>query len=52
LTYDVSVLPSASVVVCYFHEEFRTLLRTVHSIVDRTPKSVLREIILVNDQVT
>ena len=49
-TYDVTTLPSASVVVCYYHEEFWTLLRTIHSVIDRTPKNLLHEIILVNDQ--
>ncbi len=29
---------------------FRTLLRTVHSVIDRTPPDLLLEIILVNDQ--
>lgn len=29
---------------------FRTLLRTVHSVIDRTPSDLLLEIILVNDQ--
>ena len=49
LTYPSGILPTASVVVCYFHEEFTTLLRTVHSVVDRTPPQLLHEIILVND---
>lgn len=26
------------------------MLRTIHSVIDRTPKNLLREIILVNDQ--
>ncbi|XP_072235101.1 polypeptide N-acetylgalactosaminyltransferase 11 [Leuresthes tenuis] len=42
-------LPSASVVVCFFNEAFSALLRTVHSVLDRTPAYLLHEIILVDD---
>nr|XP_033787562.1 polypeptide N-acetylgalactosaminyltransferase 11 isoform X2 [Geotrypetes seraphini] len=44
-----SELPSASVVVCFYNEAFSALLRTVHSILDRTPANLLHEIILVDD---
>lgn len=43
------VLPSASVVICFFNEAFSALLRTVHSVLDRTPAYLLHEIILVDD---
>ncbi|XP_035529170.1 polypeptide N-acetylgalactosaminyltransferase 11 [Morone saxatilis] len=42
-------LPSASVVICFFNEAFSALLRTVHSVLDRTPTYLLHEIILVDD---
>ncbi|KAK4292592.1 hypothetical protein Pmani_034656 [Petrolisthes manimaculis] len=42
-------LPSASVVVCFFREEHAALLRTIHSILDRTPTHLLHEIVLVDD---
>ncbi|XP_071340365.1 polypeptide N-acetylgalactosaminyltransferase 11 isoform X2 [Trachinotus anak] len=42
-------LPSASVVICFFNEAFSALLRTVHSVLDRTPSYLLHEIILVDD---
>ncbi|XP_029444297.1 polypeptide N-acetylgalactosaminyltransferase 11 [Rhinatrema bivittatum] len=44
-----SDLPFASVVVCFYNEAFSALLRTVHSILDRTPANLLHEIILVDD---
>ncbi|CAK6981063.1 polypeptide N-acetylgalactosaminyltransferase 11 [Scomber scombrus] len=42
-------LPAASVVICFFNEAFSALLRTVHSVLDRTPAVLLHEIILVDD---
>lgn len=44
-----TALPSASVVICFFNEAFSALLRTVHSVLDRTPAYLLHEIILVDD---
>lgn len=43
------VLPSASVIICFYNEEFHVLLRTVHSVLDRSNPSVLHEILLVDD---
>uniref|UniRef100_A0A667X890 Polypeptide N-acetylgalactosaminyltransferase n=1 Tax=Myripristis murdjan TaxID=586833 RepID=A0A667X890_9TELE len=42
-------LPSASVVICFFNEALSALLRTVHSVLDRTPAFLLHELILVDD---
>uniref|UniRef100_A0A8C5UJC0 Polypeptide N-acetylgalactosaminyltransferase n=1 Tax=Microcebus murinus TaxID=30608 RepID=A0A8C5UJC0_MICMU len=42
-------LPVASVVICFYNEAFSALLRTVHSVIDRTPTQLLHEIILVDD---
>ena len=39
----------ASIVICFHKEEWSTLLRTVSSIVNNTPKKLLHEIILLND---
>uniref|UniRef100_A0A7N8X9R2 Polypeptide N-acetylgalactosaminyltransferase n=1 Tax=Mastacembelus armatus TaxID=205130 RepID=A0A7N8X9R2_9TELE len=42
-------LPSASIIICFFNEALSALLRTVHSVLDRTPSELLHEIILVDD---
>ncbi|KAL4597433.1 polypeptide N-acetylgalactosaminyltransferase 11-like [Arapaima gigas] len=48
VSYPVA-LPTASVVICFFNEAFSALLRTVYSVLDRTPPQLLHEIILVDD---
>ena len=44
-----SNLPSASVVVIFHNEAWSTLLRTVHTVLARSPPDFLEEIILVDD---
>lgn len=44
-----SNLPTLSVVIAYHNEWPSLLLRTVFSIVNRTPQSILKEVILVDD---
>ncbi|XP_055379838.1 polypeptide N-acetylgalactosaminyltransferase 35A-like isoform X2 [Condylostylus longicornis] len=42
-------LPSASIVMCFFNEHLTTLLRSINSVLLRSRKNLLKEIILVDD---
>ncbi|KAI4484777.1 hypothetical protein M0804_007343 [Polistes exclamans] len=42
-------LPNASIVICFYNEHYTTLIRSLQSLIVRTPMSLLHEIILVND---
>lgn len=48
-TYDVDNLLTTSVVIIFFNEPYSVLVRTVHSVINTSPKNLLKEIILVDD---
>lgn len=48
ITYD-QTLPSASVIIIFTNEAFSPLIRTIWSVLNRSPKEHLKEIVLVDD---
>mgnify|MGYP000046817021 CR=1 FL=1 len=48
-TYDLATLPTTSVVFVFYNEPLSPLLRSIHSVLNRSPPELLKEIILIDD---
>lgn len=49
IEYNLTTLPKASVVIIFTDEAWTPLIRTIHSVINRTPPQLLHEVLLVDD---
>lgn len=49
VTYDYDKLPNTSVVIIFHNEAWSPLIRTIHSVYNRSPPKLLHEIVLLDD---
>ena len=49
IQYATQSMPDVGVIIVFYNEALSTLLRTVYSVLNRTPTHLLKEVILVDD---
>ncbi|XP_017859259.1 PREDICTED: polypeptide N-acetylgalactosaminyltransferase 35A [Drosophila arizonae] len=48
-TLESEQLPQASIIMCFYNEHKMTLMRSIKTVLERTPAHLLKEIVLVDD---
>lgn len=47
--FDYRSLPTTSVIIAFYNEAWSTLLRTIHSVLETVPATLLKDIVLIDD---